>query len=84
MKTIAAILVLSCCALGQNKVAISAAKAACGPKDAEFAVVAADSQHPTAIPEDGEALIYVVQETAPGTTRFGVDSKWLGALKPGT
>ena len=84
MKTIAAILLLSCCALGQDKAAVSAAKGACGPQDAEFEVVADDSQHPTATPEDGKALIYVVHETAPGTTRFGLDGKWLGALKPGT
>jgi hypothetical protein len=33
MKAIAAILSLSCCAFGQDKAAISAAEAACGPRD---------------------------------------------------
>jgi len=83
MKTIAAVLLLACFAFGQDKAAVSAAKAACGPQDVEFEVVADDSQHPAAIPENGKALIYVVQETI-GSTRFGVDGKWLGALKAET
>lgn len=83
MKTIAVILLLSCCALGQDKAAVSAAKAACGPLDAGFEVMADDSQRTTAVPEDGKALIYVVQETY-GSTRFSADGKWLGALKAGT
>jgi hypothetical protein len=83
MKTIAAVLLLSCCAFGQDKAAVSAAKAACGPQDAGFDVMAEDSQHPTAMPEDRKALIYVVQETV-GSTRFGAEGKWLGALKAGT
>lgn len=83
MKTITAILLLSRCALCQDKAAASAAKAACGPQDAGFEVAVDDSQHPAGIPEDGKALIYVVQETV-GSTRFGADGKWLGALKAGT
>jgi hypothetical protein len=51
---------LSCCAFAQDKRAISAAEAGCGPQDAKFEVKTDESQHPTATPEDGKALIYVV------------------------
>lgn len=57
MKTIAAIVLLSCCALGQDRAAISAAEAACGPQDAEFEVMPDDSRHPTQTPESNKALI---------------------------
>ena len=42
-----------------------------------------ESKHPTPIPENGKALIYVVQR-AGGTYKFGADGKWLGASKNGT
>jgi len=88
MKSIVAILVVSCCflscgAFGQDKAAISAAEAACGPRDVGFNVTADKSQHPTPTPESGKALIYVVQR-ASGVMKFGADGKWLGALKGGT
>ena len=78
MKTIAAVLLLSCYALGQNKTAVAAAEAACGPRDVNFEVKADASQHPTPTPENGKALIFVVQEDRI-TSRFGVDGKWVGA-----
>jgi len=89
MKTITAILLLlSCCAfgpgaLGQDKAAVSAAAAACGPRDVHFAVAVNHSVHPAPAPENEKALIYVV-ERATGVMRFGADGKWLGGLKPGT
>jgi hypothetical protein len=78
MKTIAAILLLSCWALGQDKAAVAAAEAACGPRDVSFEVKADVSQHPTPAPESGKALVYVVQEDRI-SSRFGVDGKWVGA-----
>jgi len=78
MKTIAAVLLLSCYALGQNKTAVTAAEAACGPHDVNFEVKADASQHPTPTPENGTALVYVVQEDGI-TGRLGVDGKWVGA-----
>ena len=72
---------LSCCAFGRDKAAISAAEAACGPREVQFDVTADRSQHPTPNPENGKALIYVFQGSE-GSTRIGVDGKWLGALKP--
>ena len=84
MKTIAAILLLSCYALGQDKIAVTAAEAACGPRDVKFEVRADESQHPTPTPENGKALIYVVKEDRISSrfgSRFGLDGKWVGALK---
>lgn len=80
MKTIAAILLLSCCALGQDKTAVAAAEAACGPRDMNFEVKVDGPQEPTPTPENGKALIFVVQEDDI-TSRFGVDGEWVGALK---
>jgi len=80
MKTIAAIVLLSCCAFGQDQAAISAAEAACGPRDVEFEVTADKSQHPTPTAENGRALLYVVQEDSI-RTRFAIDGKWVGALR---
>jgi hypothetical protein len=67
MKTIAAIVLLSCCALGpeafgQDKQALSAAEAACGLRNIRYAVSADKSQHPTPTPDSGKALIYVLQK----------------------
>jgi hypothetical protein len=85
MKTMVATIflsLLSCCAFGQNRAAISAAEAACGPMDVQFDVTADKSQHPTPTPENGKALIYVVQQHT-GSTRIGADGKWLGGLQRG-
>jgi hypothetical protein len=88
MKSIAAILLLSCCllsccAFGQEKATVSAAEAACGPRDVGFKVTPDESRHPTPTPENGKALIYVVQKDS-GTTRVGADGKWLGGVRRGT
>jgi hypothetical protein len=83
MRTIAVLLLLSSCAFGQDKAAVSAATAACGPRNMAFEVTADESRHPTPAAENGKAVIYVVQGI-PGTTRVGSDGKWLGALRRGT
>lgn len=59
---------------------MAAAESACGPRNTNFTVSVDESTHPTPTPENGKAMIYVVHETA-GTTRVGLDGKWLGALK---
>ena len=56
MKTVAAMVLLSCCALSQDKRAISAAEVGCGPQDVKFEVKSDESQHPVSTPEDGKAL----------------------------
>jgi hypothetical protein len=83
MRTVAAILLLlccSCCAFSQDKAAVSAAESACGPRDVGFKVTADKSQHPAPTPENGKALLYVVQKDD-ATTRVGADGKWLGGLR---
>ena len=82
MKTIAAILLLSCCALGQDRAAVSATEAGCGPQDAKFEVKSDESQHPASTPEDGKALIYIVAD-GHLTSIFGIDGKWVGAVNAG-
>ena len=84
MKTIvAAILLLPCCAFAQDKATISAAEGACGPRAVDFKVTADKAGHSTPIPENGKALMYVVQKDS-ATTRVGADGKWLGAARRGT
>jgi hypothetical protein len=88
MTTIAAIVLLSCCAVAQDKTAISAAEAGCGPQEQKFEVNSDESQHPAPTPEDGKAVIYFVVDghpvpAAPYTSVFGVDGKWVGAVNAG-
>ena len=84
MKTVAVIVLLSCCAFGQDKAAESAADAACGPSDVDFEVHIDASAHPRPVPEMGKAVIYVVQKASSFATRFGIDGKWVDALKRNT
>jgi hypothetical protein len=82
VKTIGALVLLSCCALAQGKRAISRAEVGCGPQDVKYEVKSDGSQHPTPSPEDGKALIYVVAD-GDLTSIFGFDEKWEGAVKGG-
>jgi len=82
MKTIAAIVLLSCCTLSQDKRAISRAEVGCGPQDVKFEVKSDESQHPAPTPEDGKALIYFVAD-GHLTSIFGFDEKWVGAVNGG-
>jgi hypothetical protein len=82
MKTMAAIVLLSCCAFGQDKAAVSAAEAGCGPQDTKFEVKSDESQHLAPTPEEGKALIYFVAD-GHLTSPFGVDGKWVGAVNGG-
>jgi hypothetical protein len=77
MTTAAAIVLVSCCAFGQDKAAVSAAEAACGPRSAKFEVKT-EPQHPAPERENGKALIYVIGGDA-GVISFGLDGKWAGA-----
>jgi len=82
MKTIAAIVLLSCCALAQDKRAITRAEVGCGPQNVKYEVKTDESQHPTPTPEDGKALIYVVAD-GHLTSIFGFDEMWVGAVNGG-
>lgn len=85
-------LVLVLCALSacaQDRSAISAAKAACGPESARFDVKTDNSQHPAPNQEPGKALVYVVQDQREDlkpcigncgvTTQVALDGTWIGA-----
>jgi len=81
MKTVAAMVLLSCCALAQDETAISRAEAGCGPRDAKFEIKT-ESQHPAPTPEPRKALIYFVAD-GHLTSILGVDAKWVGAVSDG-
>ncbi len=89
MKTIAVIVLLSCCAFSQDQAAVSATEAGCGPQDTRFEVKSDESQHPAPTAEEGKAVIYFVADAGawqgPGriTSVFGVDGKWVGAVNSG-
>jgi hypothetical protein len=72
--------------LAQDSAALAAA--GCGPNDVRFEVKTDKKQHPTAQPEAGKALVYVIGDTwgdhaaiHVGTppARFGIDGTWVGA-----
>ena len=85
MKTIGTILLLSflsCCSFGEDKAAISAALAGCGPQGKKFDVNTDGSQHPAPTPEEGKAVIYFIADGHLSNV-FGVDGKWVGAVNGG-
>jgi len=64
------------------------AAAGCGPNEIRFDVKTDKKQHPTAQPEGGKAIVYVIGDASSDhldfhigspTTRFGVDGSWVGA-----
>jgi len=76
-------------ARGQDKsdTAALTRAAGCGPNEVEFNVKINKNQHPTAQPEAGKALVYVLDtiKLDPGlilrnvTLRIGLDGTWVGA-----
>jgi len=78
---------LSACA--QDRSAISAALAACGPEGVRFDVKTDSSQHPAPNPEPGKALAYVVEDQREDSglcighchviTKLALDGTWTGA-----
>ena len=87
MKTIAAIVLLSCCALAQDKRAVSRAEVGCGPQDMKYEVKSDESQHPIPTPEDGKAVIYFVADghltsISDLTKSGGCRQRWRVFLRP--
>jgi hypothetical protein len=87
MKTVLAVVFFAASALAQVNPALARAEGACGPLDVRFDAQASASQ-PTAQPEPGKALVYVVEDfrKAPGelgnpTIRVGLDGAWRGATR---
>jgi hypothetical protein len=74
--------------LAQDLAANAMQAAGCGPNDVHFEVKTDKKQHPTAEPEPGKALVYVIGDTwgdhvpihiGNPPTRFGIDGTWVGA-----
>jgi hypothetical protein len=74
-------------AFAQDQAAITAAQAACGPKEVKFDAKQDVAQHPTPQAEAGKALVYVVQNlgemqcTGCALTKVGLDGAWVGATQ---
>ena len=72
-------------ACAQDKAAMAAAQAACGPKNAKFSASQDYKRHPTPAPDPEKALVYVVQELGElkcddcALTRVAQDGSWVGA-----
>jgi hypothetical protein len=86
MRTILALLLFTITAFAQDPSAVSAAQAACGPKNVNFDVKNDDFQHTVGQPEAGKALVYVIQDIGSVnciagciTTKIAVDGAWVGA-----
>jgi hypothetical protein len=89
MKTILVILLFVAPAFAQINPTVSQGAGACGPLNVQFDVQTFASL-PTAGPESGKALVYVVDDSgqsglvAPGafpTLRVGLDGAWEGATR---
>jgi hypothetical protein len=72
-------------AFAQDQAALTAAEAACGPKNVKFDASQDATQHPTPQPEPGKALVYIIQDlgevqcSACALTKVGLDGTWAGA-----
>ncbi len=87
MKTLLAALLFVTPALAQANPNLAQAQAACGPMNVQFVVQTFESL-PTAGPDRGNALVYVIEDyrLAPGeminpTLRVGLDGAWEGATR---
>jgi hypothetical protein len=82
--TISLLFLLAATALAQNTTTTAAAPG-CGTTDTRFEIKKDKSQHPSAPPEPGKAVIYFVEDdtefqAVPNpTTRIGLDGTWIGA-----
>ncbi|MFZ0309501.1 MAG: DUF2846 domain-containing protein [Candidatus Sulfotelmatobacter sp.] len=74
-------------AFAQDQAAITAAQAACGPKEVKFDAKQDAAQHPTPQADPGKALVYVVQNLGEmqcsgcALTKVGLDGAWVGATQ---
>lgn len=74
-------------AFAQDQAAITAAQAACGPKEVKFDAKQDAAQHPTPQADPGKALVYVVQNLGEmqcsgcALTKVGLDGAWVGVTQ---
>jgi len=84
MNFLLVIFLLTSLAFAQEQSSGGAKIPACGAPDSRFDVKT-DTQHHTAQPEPGKALVYFIQDDSDfasrprPTTRVGVDGQWVGA-----
>jgi len=85
MKAALIVLLFATSAFSQDQAAITAAEAACGPKNIRFDATEDADNHPTPQPEPGKALVYLIQDlgevqcTGCALTKVGLDGTWMGA-----
>ena len=74
--------------VAQDSAQAALGAAGCGPNDVHFDVKTDKKQHPTAQPDNGKALVYVIGDSwfdhaaihiGTPPMRFGVDGTWVGA-----
>jgi hypothetical protein len=76
---------LASTAFAQNASTITAVASGCGTVDIKFDVKTEKSQHPSAQPEPGKAVIYFVEDDTQfqsrplPITRIGLNGNWVGA-----
>jgi hypothetical protein len=80
MKTLIAVILLSCAAMAQNDAAIAKAKSACGPAQVNFDVDSTNYTESITQPPSDKAFVYVIAE-GPITARVGLNGAWVGALE---
>ncbi len=89
LKTAILFLLFASPVFAQDSSATPLAAAGCGSNDVKFDVKTDKKQHPTAQPDPGKALVYVIGDSADDNTatlviglvptRFGLDGNWVGA-----
>jgi hypothetical protein len=77
------IVFLAATALAQDRKAVAAAEAACGPQSVNFSVDQNTTDHPVPQPDSGKAIIYIVQDDeehiGSALIKIGMDGAWMGA-----
>ena len=88
MNAIVIVAVLAWPAFAADQATVAAAASSCGPGNIQFDVKTEKNQHPTALAQDGKALVYIVEafekpknQLAKPTTKVGLDGIWVGANK---
>ncbi len=90
MKAALVLVLFTTLVCGQDQAAISAAQAACGPKDVKFDAKQDPTQHRTPQPDPEKAWVYVIQDlgqvewTDCALTKVGLDGAWVGANHGGS
>lgn len=65
-----------------DQAALTLTAVGCGPSEVKFDVKTDEHRHPTALPESGKAMVYIIGDFVMGstpTTRVGIDGTWVGA-----